>query len=461
MPCLHYCQLRPNDVVLHASQVVSALVTGASQGIGLATAVALAEAGASVAFNYRSDPHEATAAVAQIERAGGRAILLAGDVADQAAVERMVAETVAAFGRLDIAVSNAAYSDREPFYEADMAGFRRTIDVTMWGAFYLVRAAARQMIAQAQTAEVRRRGSIVVVSSPHAYVAIPRSMAYNMSKAAIDQMARTAAIELVEHKIRVNIVTPGWIDTPGERKFASDETIRKRRTQAALEAAGHARGDRPRRRVPVRSGQRLYYRKLAVDRRRHHASLVGQSRLGRAGVTRRAIPAPRFAAPAVARGPNWRCAVFCLQFGLLIARRSSHADYLLPCSCGERCEFRRARPARRCAAPAARNWKCPPCADLRQLAPVDAPTAGEPAWGDRQRVAFVLSVIALAALCVRRLPGAAICRPMPVANERGRRGRKPARRAPLSWRTRTCKRASRRRRKCCPRRFARSFTVAR
>src|SRR5262249_7037352 len=68
-------------------------------------------------------------------------------------------------------------------------------------------------------------GSIVVVSSPHAYVAVPRSMAYNMAKAAIDQMARTAAIELVEHRIRVNLVTPGWIDTPGERKFASDETI--------------------------------------------------------------------------------------------------------------------------------------------------------------------------------------------------------------------------------------------
>jgi glucose 1-dehydrogenase len=202
-----------------------ALVTGASQGIGLATAVALAEAGCSVAFNYRQDPHDATAAVAKIEHAGGHAILVAGDVADQAAVERLVEQTVAAFGRLDIAVSNAAYSDREPFYEAHMAGFHRTVDVTMWGAFYLVRAAAQQMIAQGQSGD-RPGGSIVVVSSPHAYVPIPRSMAYNMSKAALDQMARTAAMELVEHKIRVNIVTPGWIDTPGERKFASDETIR-------------------------------------------------------------------------------------------------------------------------------------------------------------------------------------------------------------------------------------------
>ncbi len=203
----------------------AALVTGASQGIGLAVGIALAEAGASVAFNYRQQPGEAEAAVERIVAAGGRAILLAGDVAQQTDVERMVAQTVAAFGRLDIGVSNAAYSDREPFYEANMEGFRRTIDVTMWGAFYLVRAAAQQMIAQnAQAA--RPGGSIIVISSPHAYVPIPRSMAYNMSKAALDQMARTAAMELVEHKIRVNLVTPGWIDTPGERKFASDETIR-------------------------------------------------------------------------------------------------------------------------------------------------------------------------------------------------------------------------------------------
>jgi glucose 1-dehydrogenase len=205
----------------------AAIVTGASQGIGLAVAVALAKAGASVAFNYRREPREATAAIDEIQRAGGRAILLGGDVADQATVERLVQSTVEAFGRLDIAVSNAAYSDREPFFEADMAGFHRTVDVSMWGAFYLVRAAARQMIAQLEAGSHRPTGSIVVVSSPHAYTPVPRSMAYNMSKAANEQMARTAAIELIEHKIRVNLVTPGWIDTPGERKFTDEATLRR------------------------------------------------------------------------------------------------------------------------------------------------------------------------------------------------------------------------------------------
>jgi glucose 1-dehydrogenase len=73
--------------------------------------------------------------------------------------------------------------------------------------------------------ESGQRGSVVVVSSPHGYTPAPMSMPYNMAKAAIDQMSRTAAIELAEHRIRVNIMVPGWIDTPGERKFATEETI--------------------------------------------------------------------------------------------------------------------------------------------------------------------------------------------------------------------------------------------
>lgn len=196
-----------------------AVVTGASRGIGRAIALALAEAGCDVAANYHSSAAEAKELAGQISHLGRRSLVVHCDVANQSSVEAMVADTVRQFGRLDIAVSNAAYSDREPFYEADMAGFRRTVDVTMWGAFYLLRAAARQMIKQGGS------GSIVVISSPHAHVAVPRSMAYNMSKAAIDHMARTAAIELVEHRIRVNLIHPGWIDTPGERKFASEEQL--------------------------------------------------------------------------------------------------------------------------------------------------------------------------------------------------------------------------------------------
>ncbi len=213
-----------------------AIVTGASRGIGRAAAIALARAGANVGINFRSHPAEAEEVAAAVREFGREAILLQGDVADMASVEKMVSGVVARFGRLDIAVSNAAYSDREPFWEADLAGFRRGVDVTMWGAFNLLRTATRQMLAQPKPnrgscpddAFPRNSiGSIVLVSSPHAYVAVPRAMSYNMSKAAIDHMARTAAIELAEHRLRVNLVHPGWIDTPGERKYASEETLQR------------------------------------------------------------------------------------------------------------------------------------------------------------------------------------------------------------------------------------------
>lgn len=199
----------------------NAIVTGASRGIGRAIAVALAEAGANVGVNFRSHPEEAEEVAEAIRKLGRHAIPLQGDVADRDAMTGMVAQAAEEFGTLDIAVSNAAYSDREPFYEADLSGFERTVNVTMWGAFNLLWAAARRMITQGEG------GSIVLISSPHAYVPVPRAMAYNMSKAACDQMARTAALELVDHRIRVNMVHPGWIDTPGERKFASEEALEK------------------------------------------------------------------------------------------------------------------------------------------------------------------------------------------------------------------------------------------
>jgi len=179
----------------------------------------LAKAGANVAVNYRTHAHEAEETAGEIRSLGTQALVLQGDVASQADVERMVAEVAANWGGLDGYVSNAAYSDRELIVEADMEGFRRTIDVSMWGAFYGVRAAAQQMIKQ------ESGGSIIVISSPHAVIPIPTAAAYNMAKAAIDHLARTAAIELAQHRIRVNVVHPGWIDTPGERKFFTDDQL--------------------------------------------------------------------------------------------------------------------------------------------------------------------------------------------------------------------------------------------
>ncbi|HZU35498.1 MAG TPA: SDR family oxidoreductase, partial [Gemmataceae bacterium] len=198
-----------------------ALVTGASTGIGRATAWALAQAGADVAIDYLTYAEEAEALATKIRALGRRVLLFPVDVADQQAVEAMVGQIVDTGGRLDILVANAFYADEEPFHRADMAGFRRTVDVTMWGTFYCLRAAANAMIRRGQG------GNIVCVSSIHAVQAFPTCMAYNMSKAAVDQMARTAATELLPHRIRVNILYPGWTDTPGERKYFSEEYLRQ------------------------------------------------------------------------------------------------------------------------------------------------------------------------------------------------------------------------------------------
>ncbi|MCC7085482.1 MAG: SDR family oxidoreductase [Pirellulales bacterium] len=199
----------------------TAIVTGAGRGIGRAIASALAQAGADVAINYLTEPEDAEQTAAAVRAAGRKALLCQADVADYKAMSAAVERAVDEWGHLDIAVSNAAYSDRHPFFNADLSGFHRTLDVTMWGAFHLLHLVTRQMIHQG------RGGCFVSISSPHAVLAIPTSMAYGMAKAAIDQMCRTAAIELTEHRIRVNTIHPGWTDTPGERKFASDEAIDK------------------------------------------------------------------------------------------------------------------------------------------------------------------------------------------------------------------------------------------
>jgi glucose 1-dehydrogenase len=195
------------------------LVTGASRGIGRGAALELARAGANIGVNYRSHAGEAEETAEEIRQLGGKAIILQADVSNQQAVEAMVRRCAEEFGQLDGLVSNAAYSDRELMIEADMEGFRRTIEVSMWGAFHAVRAAAQQMVAQ------KSGGAIAVVSSPHAVIPVPTAMAYNMAKAAIDHMSRTAAIELAPHRIRVNVIHPGWIDTPGERKFFTEEQL--------------------------------------------------------------------------------------------------------------------------------------------------------------------------------------------------------------------------------------------
>ncbi|MCC9657542.1 SDR family NAD(P)-dependent oxidoreductase [Rhodopirellula halodulae] len=195
------------------------LISGASRGIGRGIALEMASVGAEVTINYHSNESEAEDVVRECEAMGTTAHAVGADISDETKVQELVDQACERMGGLDIVVSNAAYSDRHLMLESDMDEFRRTIDVSMWGAFHLVRCGARKMV------DAGNGGNIVVISSPHAHMPMPGAMAYNMAKAANDQMARTAAVELASHRIRVNIIHPGWIDTPGERKFFQEETL--------------------------------------------------------------------------------------------------------------------------------------------------------------------------------------------------------------------------------------------
>jgi len=211
-----------------------AIVSGATRGIGRATAIELATAGAEVVVNFRAaeDAADADEVVAECIAANGEthgvAHKIQANFEDQGEIERLVEESSKVMGGIDIVVSNAVYSDRNLFTEQDIDQFRKTIDVSMMGAYYFVRAASREMVSRGCG------GSIVVIGSLHSHQAIPGSMAYNMAKAANNQMAKTAACELAQHRIRVNLIHPGWIDTPGERKFFNEETLQAEAEGAKL-----------------------------------------------------------------------------------------------------------------------------------------------------------------------------------------------------------------------------------
>jgi NAD(P)-dependent dehydrogenase (short-subunit alcohol dehydrogenase family) len=198
-----------------------ALVTGGNSGIGLGMAEALAQAGAAVAV-WGTSAEKNRAAEAALSRHGGRVLVAACDVADEAAVERAFAETVRTLGRVDACFVNAGVSGRsagQGFVDMTTAEWRRVLGVNLDGAFFTLRAAARHMVGRPGG------GSLVVTASLAAISGQARGEHYAASKGGLISMMKALAVELARHGVRANAILPGWIETPMTAKAFAWETF--------------------------------------------------------------------------------------------------------------------------------------------------------------------------------------------------------------------------------------------
>ena len=184
-----------------------AVVTGASKGIGAAIAKGLAEAGASVVVNYSSSRAGAEQVVAEIEKAGGKAVALHGSVAKAAEVKRLFVEAHEAYGRLDILVNNAGVYQFGALEDVTESEFHRQFDTNVLGPILATREAVKRFPLEG--------GSVINVSSIASEKGLPGATIYGATKGALDQVTRTHAIELAPRKIRVNTIAPGGVETEG------------------------------------------------------------------------------------------------------------------------------------------------------------------------------------------------------------------------------------------------------
>ncbi|MFN4095314.1 MAG: SDR family NAD(P)-dependent oxidoreductase [Sphingomonas sp.] len=200
------------------------LVTGGSTGIGRAAAIGAARHGADVAINYASSDCKAASCIAEIEALGRRGLAVKGDVADPATAGDFVGKAVEAFERVDVMVSNAGICPFHAFLDMPVETVDRTFRVNLHGAYYMVQAAANQMVAQGEG------GAIVAVSSISALVGGEFQTHYTPTKAGVHSLMQSAAIALGKHGIRCNSVLPGTILTEINRDDLADQDKRDRMT---------------------------------------------------------------------------------------------------------------------------------------------------------------------------------------------------------------------------------------
>lgn len=200
-----------------------ALVTGAQQGIGRATVIALAAAGADVAINWLDNQSAAEAIAGEVRQLGRKACLVQGSVGDTSSVERIVAEAHAGLGAIDVLVNNAGVFPRSKVLELTEAEWDQVLGVNLKGSFLVAQAVAKRMVAE------NRKGAIVNISSSSVR-GHPLGVHYAASKAGIIGMTRAMALALAPNGIRVNAVAPGITDTAQPRyQFSEPEMVEQSR----------------------------------------------------------------------------------------------------------------------------------------------------------------------------------------------------------------------------------------
>ena len=203
----------------------TALVTGAGRGIGKGCAMELARHGAEMVINDRPGSPDVNATADEIRSLGRTCTVIEADVFSRAGCQTLVEQAIQAAGRIDILISNPAFGVRCGFLEYDPKEFQRVINSTLISGFHMSQLVARHMV------ERGNGGKIVFVSSVQAEMPFARSVAYGAAKAGLNHMARTISVELSKHRINVNVIEPGWIDTPGEHESFGDDVIEQEGTK--------------------------------------------------------------------------------------------------------------------------------------------------------------------------------------------------------------------------------------
>ena len=184
----------------------TALITGAATGIGWATALLFAQAGARVVVNHRGQDAEAASLVQAIEAAGGQAIAISADVSDASAVQRLVDDAIAACGDLHILVNNAGIIQEKAFLDTTEADWDRMLGTDLKSVFLMCRAVLPGMVA-------RGSGAIVNIASDLGILGRERYAPYCTAKAGVIGLTRSLAREFAPHQIRVNAIAPGPVAT--------------------------------------------------------------------------------------------------------------------------------------------------------------------------------------------------------------------------------------------------------